>query len=324
MSAVFSTGDRCLITHDIIIEGQPAFEYNEPVVVESVHPNPQSPSHQYVVFSPSFQKRFQLQDSDLTSQAPNSLETQPSSPTEEIAHPSRGGTSGSIVPDPTACLHQYSPSPDGPLHCRKCGHTLEVSKQHVAPNRPAEKQAPPKGPRGSKAASRPSDVLGKYSVQYLGGLPHLPKKKMSAIDMYLTSESFVFRSTMKWWTDMEIAYTDVTDFQVVKNVVGSVRAVLGGLDSRQLNQDNNIHISYRTPEGARMLRLEMQTGVTLMGAARKCRELDDYILSHGISEKFCRQTGPEGTDVKACPHCAETIKAAATKCKHCGSDLQAG
>lgn len=31
--------------------------------------------------------------------------------------------------------------------------------------------------------------------------------------------------------------------------------------------------------------------------------------------------GNEASDTKACPYCAETIKAAAVKCKHCQSDL---
>ena len=34
-----------------------------------------------------------------------------------------------------------------------------------------------------------------------------------------------------------------------------------------------------------------------------------------------RQQGTDGRDNTTCPYCAETIKRAAIKCKHCGSDI---
>ena len=58
-------GTSCVLTHDVVIQGQVAFRTGETVIVEEVAPNPQQPEFKYVVFSRSLQKRFQLSDRDV-------------------------------------------------------------------------------------------------------------------------------------------------------------------------------------------------------------------------------------------------------------------
>jgi hypothetical protein len=68
--------------------------------------------------------------------------------------------------------------------------------------------------------------------------------------------------------------------------------LLGGLNSRQLNQKNNVEITYL--EGGRELvvRFEMISGVSVMGQARKCRELMDRIRNIGARDQFIKASTP--------------------------------
>src|ERR1019366_6996738 len=83
-----------------------------------------------------------------------------------------------------------------------------------------------------------------------------------------------------------IPYSDVVAVTIEQRVVGTGSALLGGLNSRQLNVANNIHITMDAPSGELVLRLEMISGVSVMGQAKKCQELMDRLLTLGIRQKF--------------------------------------
>lgn len=137
--------------------------------------------------------------------------------------------------------------------------------------------------------------LETYKVFYRGGLAHLPKSKTAEIQFLFWPDRFELLSTpstRKWWTDLTIAYATVRELSVVERQVGTFEALAGGLDSKQLNQKNNIHIRYVDSDGSEvLLRLEMLSGFTVQGQARKCLEMQDRLRVHGIPERFA----PSGT-----------------------------
>jgi hypothetical protein len=133
--------------------------------------------------------------------------------------------------------------------------------------------------------------LESYKVVYRGGHPDYPKPKVSGLNFGLYPDRFEVQPTKaakKWFHGLRIPYDQVSDVQIVARQVSSVEGMLGGLNSRQLNQDNNIHITY--DEGGRqlVLRLEMLTGVTVMGQAKKCREFEDRLRNLGIHDQFIK------------------------------------
>ena len=133
--------------------------------------------------------------------------------------------------------------------------------------------------------------IDSYEVVYRGGLPEYPKEKAGTITFNLFDDCFqlVPAFTSKdWFSDLTIPYNTVLNLQIVQRQVGTLEGILGGLDSRQLNQANNIHITYRERGGETLiLRLEMLTGLSVMGQAKKCLELEDRLRTHGIRGKFC-------------------------------------
>lgn len=58
-------GELCVIKHDVIVGGELAFKAGETVVLEKIEPNAQRPEYQFVVFSNSMQKMFQLSGNDV-------------------------------------------------------------------------------------------------------------------------------------------------------------------------------------------------------------------------------------------------------------------
>lgn len=145
--------------------------------------------------------------------------------------------------------------------------------------------------------------LETYKVVYKGGHPDLPKAKVGEIRMVLTAEEFQFNPTIgskSFWQPMQIPYRSVTDLAIVARQVSTAESLLGGLDSRQLNQDNNIHLSFVDGAGNRqLLRFEMLSGVTVMGQAKKCREFTDRLRNLGISDKFQQAATPRAAAAAA-------------------------
>ncbi len=141
----------------------------------------------------------------------------------------------------------------------------------------------------AKAVPDPS-VLESYKVVYRGGLADLPKPKIGEITFKVKADGFVLEpsnTTKKWWNELTIPYSRVNDLAIVARQVSTVEGLLGGVNSRQLNQDNNINIDYTDENGSNVvLRVEMLTGVTVMGQAMKAKEFDDRLRVHGIRSKF--------------------------------------
>lgn len=141
-----------------------------------------------------------------------------------------------------------------------------------------------------KRSAEEEGALEVYKVVYKGGHPDLPKAKSGEIRLLLMPDEFQMHPTIgskSYWNRVDIPYGDVVDLQIVGRQVSTFEAVIGGLDSRQLDQDNNIHVLYVDPTGNEMtLRFEMLTGITVQGQARKCRELEDRLRNHGIRDRF--------------------------------------
>jgi len=127
-------------------------------------------------------------------------------------------------------------------------------------------------------------------VIYRGGLADLPKAKTGGIDLTIGEDAFLFEPTnvsKKFWTLRSIPFASVTDVQIAERQVSTAEGLLGGLNSRQLNQPNNIHISYKGEGAAEViLRLEVLTGITVMGQAKKAAEFNDRLQALGVRNKF--------------------------------------
>ena len=136
-----------------------------------------------------------------------------------------------------------------------------------------------------------SSISKKYTVLYLGGLPHHPKKVYNVF-LSLTENSFQLKAKFAKDEDIntEILYSKVVDFEIAQRQVSTFEGLLGGLDSRQLDKANNIHITFVNQDSAKLtLRLEMITGITVMGQAIECTKLVDFIKVNKIFDLFAKQ-----------------------------------
>jgi hypothetical protein len=136
--------------------------------------------------------------------------------------------------------------------------------------------------------------LRDYEVIYLGGILEYPKKKAGGITFSIMPDCFFLQPTMgskNWFKEFKIPYSEISSFEIAQRTVSTVEGLLGGVNSRQLNQANNIQITYTSGTDAEVvLRLEMITGVTVMGQAQKCNELMDFLRTNSILSKFAAKS----------------------------------
>jgi hypothetical protein len=95
---------------------------------------------------------------------------------------------------------------------------------------PDDKSISAGGPNGPE--------LFHYKVIYRGGLPEYPDKKVSGIILAVHSGAFALRPTMGskgWFRGLTIPYERVIGVTLEQRIVGTGQALLGGLNSRQLN-----------------------------------------------------------------------------------------
>ena len=151
-------------------------------------------------------------------------------------------------------------------------------------------------PASASSGSTGQQLVGAYDVVYKGGLPEYPQSKMGKIRMEIWPERFNLVPTLgtkQWFSGLAIPFDTIADVQIVQRQVNTFEGLLGGLDSRQLNQANNIHITFQSADGrALVLRLEMLSGLTVMGQAAKCLEFVDRLRTGGIRDHFLPAPAP--------------------------------
>lgn len=143
---------------------------------------------------------------------------------------------------------------------------------------------------GRRTDTRSDGVIDSCTVTYKGGLRDLPKAKLGKITLEVLEDRFRLTAgndvARKFWADLELPYSIVSSVEVADRTVSTFEGIAGGLNSRQLNQKNNIHFAFRGTDGPVVLRVEMLTGVTVMGQARRCQEFEDRLRSHQIWDRF--------------------------------------
>lgn len=118
-----------------------------------------------------------------------------------------------------------------------------------------------------------------------------PQKKSDslALGFNIMEDRFIFKpeylAKTQWFGEenFEVLYSQVTKFEIVKRQVSTTEAMLGSGDTVNLEQQNNIEITYNDADGdEHVLRVEMLTGTTIYGQATKCREMLDLLREKKI------------------------------------------
>lgn len=141
--------------------------------------------------------------------------------------------------------------------------------------------------------------IARYQVIYLGGFPMKPQKKSNSLSLgfNIMEDRFIFKpeylAKTEWFGEenFEVLYSQVTKFEIVKRQVSTTEALLGSGDTKDLEQLNNIEITYIDANGEEhVLRVEMLTGTTVYGQATKCREMLDLLREKKILKLLNKET----------------------------------
>ncbi len=115
--------------------------------------------------------------------------------------------------------------------------------------------------------------------------------------MNIMQDSFYFKPTItakEWFTDLEIPYDKVKKFELVKRTVGNAETFLSGssADAAALATLNTMAITYDDENGNEVyLKMEMLTGISVQGQARKCEEMMDILRINKIWQRLNKETG---------------------------------
>jgi hypothetical protein len=134
------------------------------------------------------------------------------------------------------------------------------------------------------------DAEDRYQVTYKGGLAEGPKARLAPIKLILGADAFVLDPTtaaIRFWERLTIPYSSVSAVTIVPRHPGAIEGFLGGLDGHQADHDNNIQIEYvDAADTVVKLRLEMLTGITVTGQAKRCTEFEHRLRTLGIAARF--------------------------------------
>ena len=142
-------------------------------------------------------------------------------------------------------------------------------------------------------AKKPLDgCIQWYEVWYRGGLlqysQEMTKSSKGTIGLNIMPDAFYFKPLLKtedWFEPIEIKYSQVKKFEIVKRTVGNAEMLMAGnaTDAANLATLNTMAITYDDEKGDEIyLKMEMCTGFSVQGQAKKCEEMMDVLRSNQI------------------------------------------
>lgn len=135
-------------------------------------------------------------------------------------------------------------------------------------------------------------AIMRYGVTYKGGLARYPKQQSGEIGLNIMEECFYLKPTIgtnDWFEEMAIPYAKIKSLEIVERKISNTEWLLSSSDSdmKAMEQKNNIEIEYEDVDGnEQFIRLEMLTGISIYGQAKKCVEFMDVLRQNGILKKF--------------------------------------
>ena len=155
--------------------------------------------------------------------------------------------------------------------------------------------------------------LKRYEVTYRGGNPQyeLTKevRKYPYILMDVMPDRLSFlpnKLSEPWFSGFELPYGQIITIEIVERTIGNAEMLLSsGSDNSDLRQKNVLEIKYvDSLEDEYVMRVEMLTGISVMGQARVCLELMDLLRTNKILKLFRGANGGEPMQNRAIPAAA--------------------